>query len=81
MRLLVISIGRLDFNTEGLLLLTNDAELARHMELPQNAWLRHYRVRVYGDVNPAKLAPARRMEVCLQCHLETTGGRRAPGSI
>ena len=52
----VVSIGRLDFNTEGLLLLTNDGELARHMELPQNAWLRHYRVRVYGDINPARLA-------------------------
>ncbi len=52
----VVSIGRLDFNTEGLLLLTNDGELARHMELPANAWLRHYRVRVYGDVNSAKLA-------------------------
>jgi 23S rRNA pseudouridine2605 synthase len=52
----VVSIGRLDFNTEGLLLLTNDGELARHMELPANAWLRHYRVRVYGDVNPARLA-------------------------
>jgi len=52
----VVSVGRLDFNTEGLLLLTNDGELARHMELPANAWLRHYRVRVYGDINPAKLA-------------------------
>jgi len=52
----VVSVGRLDFNTEGLLLLTNDGELARHMELPQNAWLRHYRVRVYGDVDPKKLA-------------------------
>jgi 23S rRNA pseudouridine2605 synthase len=52
----VVSIGRLDFNTEGLLLLTNDGELARHMELPKNAWLRHYRVRVYGDVDAKKLA-------------------------
>lgn len=52
----VVSVGRLDFNTEGLLLLTNDGELARHLELPANAWLRRYRVRVYGDVNPAKLA-------------------------
>jgi 23S rRNA pseudouridine2605 synthase len=52
----VVTVGRLDFNTEGLLLLTNDGELARHMELPQNAWLRHYRVRVYGDVEPKKLA-------------------------
>lgn len=51
----VVSIGRLDYNTEGLLLLTNDGELARHLELPQNGWLRHYRVRVYGDVNEAKL--------------------------
>ena len=51
----VVSVGRLDFNTEGLLLLTNDGELARHLELPSNAWIRHYRVRVYGDVDPAKL--------------------------
>jgi 23S rRNA pseudouridine2605 synthase len=51
----VVTIGRLDFNTEGLLLLTNDGELARHLELPQNAWLRHYRVRVYGDIVPSKL--------------------------
>jgi len=51
----VISVGRLDFNSEGLLLLTNDGELARHLELPQNAWLRHYRVRVYGKVDAAKL--------------------------
>ncbi|MBV8060187.1 MAG: rRNA pseudouridine synthase [Alphaproteobacteria bacterium] len=52
----VVTVGRLDFNTEGLLLLTNDGGLARHLELPQNAWLRHYRVRVHGDVAPAKLA-------------------------
>jgi 23S rRNA pseudouridine2605 synthase len=52
----VVSVGRLDFNTEGLLLLTNDGELARHMELPANAWLRHYRVRVYGAVDAKKLA-------------------------
>jgi 23S rRNA pseudouridine2605 synthase len=51
-----VSVGRLDFNTEGLLLLTNDGELARHLELPQNAWLRRYRVRVHGHVDPEKLA-------------------------
>jgi len=51
----VVTVGRLDFNTEGLLLLTNDGALARHLELPQNAWLRHYRVRVYGTVNARKL--------------------------
>jgi 23S rRNA pseudouridine2605 synthase len=52
----VVSVGRLDFNTEGLLLLTNDGGIARHLELPKNAWIRHYRVRVFGDANPAKLA-------------------------
>jgi 23S rRNA pseudouridine2605 synthase len=52
----VVTVGRLDFNTEGLLLVTNDGELARHLELPKNAWLRHYRVRVYGTVEPKKLA-------------------------
>lgn len=52
----VVSVGRLDFNTEGLLLLTNDGELARHLELPANAWLRHYRVRVYGSPNDRQIA-------------------------
>ena len=51
----VISIGRLDFNTEGLLLLTNDGALARHLELPATGWLRRYRVRAYGHVTPAAL--------------------------
>ena len=46
----VISVGRLDFNTEGLILLTNDGELARHMELPATGWLRRYRVRAKGRV-------------------------------
>ena len=46
----VISIGRLDFNTEGLLLLTNDGALARHLELPATGWLRRYRVRAHGAV-------------------------------
>jgi 23S rRNA pseudouridine2605 synthase len=54
----VVSVGRLDFNTEGLLLLTNDGELARHLELPANAWLRQYRVRVYGEIDPEKLKVA-----------------------
>jgi 23S rRNA pseudouridine2605 synthase len=52
----VISVGRLDMNTEGLLLLTNDGALARWMELPANALVRRYRVRVYGRVNEAALA-------------------------
>jgi len=46
----VISVGRLDFNSEGLLLLTNDGELARKLELPQTGWTRRYRVRVYGKI-------------------------------
>ena len=46
----LISIGRLDFNTEGLLLLTNDGGLARALELPDTGWLRRYRVRAHGEV-------------------------------
>lgn len=46
----VISIGRLDYSTEGLLLLTTSGELARHMELPATGWLRRYRVRAKGSV-------------------------------
>lgn len=52
----VISVGRLDLNTEGLLLLTNDGELSRHLELPSTGWKRKYRVRVLGQVNDRKLA-------------------------
>jgi 23S rRNA pseudouridine2605 synthase len=52
----VVSIGRLDLNSEGLLLLTNDGELARRLELPANGWLRRYRVRVHGEVDEAALA-------------------------
>lgn len=52
----VISIGRLDFNTEGLLLLTNDGALARHLELPSNGWVRRYRARAKGRVSPDDLA-------------------------
>jgi 23S rRNA pseudouridine2605 synthase len=51
----VVSIGRLDFNTEGLLLLTNDGELARHLELPATGWLRKYRVRCHGVITQARL--------------------------
>lgn len=51
----VISVGRLDFNSEGLLLLTNHGALARHMELPATGWLRRYRVRAHGRVQQADL--------------------------
>ncbi|MCW5773136.1 MAG: rRNA pseudouridine synthase [Rhodospirillaceae bacterium] len=52
----VISIGRLDLSSEGLLLLTNDGALARHLELPSTGWVRRYRVRVHGRVDPKRLA-------------------------
>lgn len=52
----VISIGRLDLNSEGLLLLTNDGALARKLELPTTGWIRRYRVRVFGAITPAMIA-------------------------
>ena len=52
----LVTVGRLDINTEGLLLLTNDGGLARILELPQTGWLRRYRVRVHGEVDEAALA-------------------------
>jgi len=51
----VISIGRLDLTTEGLLLLTNDGALARQLELPGNAWVRRYRIRANGRTDQAAL--------------------------
>ena len=51
----LISVGRLDFNTEGLLLLTNDGALARMLELPATGWLRRYRVRAHGAVTQQQL--------------------------
>ena len=47
-----MSVGRLDINSEGLLLLTNDGELARHLELPSQGWVRRYRVRLFGKMSP-----------------------------
>ncbi|AYC99793.1 pseudouridine synthase [Neorhizobium sp. NCHU2750] len=51
----VLSIGRLDINTEGLLLLTNDGGLSRTLELPTTGWLRRYRVRAHGEVDQEAL--------------------------
>ncbi len=51
----VISVGRLDLTSEGLLLLTNDGELARKLELPSNGWVRRYRARAYGRVTQEEL--------------------------
>jgi 23S rRNA pseudouridine2605 synthase len=52
----VVTVGRLDFMSEGLLLLTNDGGLARRLELPANGWTRRYRARVHGAVDEERLA-------------------------
>jgi len=51
----VVTVGRLDFMSEGLLLLTNDGGLARTLELPDTGWLRRYRVRAHGEVTQGQL--------------------------
>jgi len=56
----VMSVGRLDLNSEGLLLLTNDGDLKRKLELPSTGWLRKYRVRVNGTPTEAMIAPLKR---------------------
>jgi 23S rRNA pseudouridine2605 synthase len=56
----VVSIGRLDLNSEGLLLLTNDGAMARELEHPSRGWVRRYRVRVYGRVEASTLATLKR---------------------
>ncbi len=53
----VLNVGRLDLNSEGLLLLTNDGEIKRRLELPSTGWLRRYRVRVNGRPDGAQLEP------------------------
>lgn len=52
----VISVGRLDLNSEGLILLTNNGALTRHLELPATGWTRKYRVRAFGEMTDAKIA-------------------------
>jgi len=51
----LISVGRLDLNSEGLLLLTNDGALSRYLELPATGWVRRYRVRAFGKTTQAQL--------------------------
>lgn len=51
----VITVGRLDFNSEGLLLLTNSGNLARYLELPKNSFIREYKVKIKGKINIKKL--------------------------
>ena len=56
----MVSVGRLDLNSEGLLLLTNDGALKRRLELPSTGWQRKYRVRAHGAPDEAMLEPLRR---------------------
>jgi 23S rRNA pseudouridine2605 synthase len=56
----LMPVGRLDFNSEGLLLLTNDGGLKRHLELPVTGWIRRYRARVHGVPNPDALQRLKR---------------------
>lgn len=56
----VISVGRLDLNSEGLLLLTNNGELSRALELPSTAWARRYRVRAFGRAGEPELEKLRK---------------------
>lgn len=67
----VVTVGRLDINTEGLLLLTNDGELARLLELPATGWTRRYRVRAWGAITQAQLNK-------LQDGIEVEGVRYGP---
>jgi len=60
----VMSVGRLDLNSEGLLLLTNDGELKRRLELPSTGWSRKYRVRVKGSPDDRQIAPLRAGITC-----------------
>ena len=52
----LMTVGRLDLDSEGLLLMTNDGDLARHLELPSTGWSRKYRVRAQGQINESQLA-------------------------
>jgi 23S rRNA pseudouridine2605 synthase len=70
----VVSVGRLDLNSEGLLLLTNDGALKRRLELPSTGWVRKYRVRAKGAPEDAALEPLRR-------GVTVEGERFAPMSV
>ena len=57
----LIAVGRLDMNSEGLILMTNDGNLARKLELPANKILRKYKVRVHGKVDEKKIIPLKKL--------------------
>ncbi len=80
----LISIGRLDLSTEGLLLLTNDGGLARALELPATGWLRRYRVRAYGKVTQLQLDALRDGVTVDGIHygpIEATLDREQPSNV
>lgn len=70
----VVSVGRLDLNSEGLLLLTNSGSLKRHLELPSTGWLRNYRVRARG-------VPGRKALERLRAGIDVGGERFAPMDV
>ncbi|MEZ5769666.1 MAG: pseudouridine synthase [Paracoccaceae bacterium] len=70
----VMSVGRLDLNSEGLLLLTNDGGIKRRLELPSTGWVRKYRVRVHGTPKDEDFAP-------LRAGLEVEGEKFQPMSV
>lgn len=70
----VMTVGRLDLNSEGLLLMTNDGGIKRKLELPSTGWLRRYRVRVKGRPDEATLEPLRK-------GLEIEGERFQPMTV
>jgi 23S rRNA pseudouridine2605 synthase len=76
----VMSIGRLDLNSEGLLLLTNDGGIKRQLELPSTGWLRKYRVRIKGAPKDETLSPCARASrwrasATSRCRFRSTGSR------
>lgn len=80
----VVSVGRLDLNTEGLLLLTNDGGLARFLELPSTGWKRKYRVRVHGKVNEKRLESLKKgitIEGVRYKSIEATLEKRPDGEV
>jgi 23S rRNA pseudouridine2605 synthase len=81
----LMPVGRLDWSSEGLLLLTNDGELKRHLELPATAWIRRYRVRAFGDPPDAetiaRLAKGITIEGIAYDRIETAIERRQGGNV